>query len=414
MIRNLLKEKIPVSMRKVFLWIGAHFIITLLLFEHDHYSSILSLISMVVATISSMDLFDLKPGKALFISTLCCLVMAIPDLIVSFIIVNIKNLSSARNNILLMSITSILNCAITVSIFQIPIIKKFLSKTVKNKEPFQNRKIVTYSILIFFVVGMLYYLLANIYALKVEYIISCLAIIIFIVLSFIYSKDRSEYETLVLEYDVLYKCIQEFEEWIEQAQLNIHEYKNQIAKILDITDDEKVLKIVNKMIKNTEKIDEDMLEQLKNIPKGGIKGLLYYKMIRAKNKKITVGIDIGKGIEKLFRRLKEEDQEDLSKLIGIYIDNAIEAVEKEKKRKIYIEIYQIKDTLQFVFSNPVEGRIETENIYQKGISSKGIGRGNGLYFASKIIKSNPKFEEKHYQINDFYFQKILIHTKKEK
>lgn len=407
-VKKLLKEEILSRLLKLVMWIFIQVLITLFLFETNNYNNLVSIVSILVASFMISDLFELKIGKALLVSILCGLVTAIPDLICSSIVTKFMTFETSRNNIWIMTTMSLINCIVTVSIFQISFIKKVLSKLLIDKKSLKDKKLISYSILVFFVVGLLYYFITNIYSLKPEYIISSIAIIIFVILSFVYSKERSEYDYLMAEYDVLYECVQEFEEWTESAQLNIHEYKNQLSKILDVTNDEKVLKIVNKIIKNTSRVDTDMLNQLKDLPKGGIKGLLYYKMIIAKNKNIQLTIDIGKNVNTDFLKLTEQEAEDLSKLIGIYFDNAIEAVEKTDKSKICLEIYSLKNALHFVFSNPIIENIDLEKIHQKGTSSKGKGRGNGLFFASKIIKSNERFSEETQKINDYYIQRISI------
>ena len=45
---------------------------------------------------------------------------------------------------------------------------------------------------------------------------------------------------------------------------------------------------------------------------------------------------------------------------------------------------------------------------KKGVSSKGIGRGNGLYFATKLIKENPWIQERQEIIDNYYIQEISI------
>ncbi len=410
-VKTILQAEVKTKILKILMWMILHILVTLILFQTNQYNLFVTLVSIIIATAETMDIFALKFKKALFIAILCGLTTVLPDIIGTSIFTKFTTFEIARNSIGIMICMSILNCIITVGIFQIPWIKKFLRKIIANKKSIKEREILSYSILVFFGVGLLYYFLANIYSLKIEYILSSIVVIIFVVLSFLYSKERSEYDMLMMEYDVLYRCVKEFEEWTENAELNIHEYRNQMSKILDISKEDAVLKIVNKIIKNTEKIDTDMLEQLKNFPKGEIKGLLYYKMIQAKNKKIIINVDIGKGIEKIYKKLKDAEKEDLSKLIGIYVDNAIEAVEKEENKKISIEIYTTKEQFQFVISNSIKKEeIDLEKMYQKGNTSKGKGRGSGLYFAKKIIQGNGKFHEEHYILNAFFIQKISIHV----
>ena len=45
---------------------------------------------------------------------------------------------------------------------------------------------------------------------------------------------------------------------------------------------------------------------------------------------------------------------------------------------------------------------------KKGVSSKGVGRGNGLYFASKLIKDNSWIEQKQDIIDNYYIEQLTV------
>lgn len=98
----------------------------------------------------------------------------------------------------------------------------------------------------------------------------------------------------------------------------------------------------------------------------------------------------------------------LTQLLGIYFDNAIEAAEESKKRKIVFETYIVNKNLIFVISNTYKDKINISNMSKKGISSKGTNRGKGLYFANKIINRSNSFEASNIIIDDYYFQKLII------
>ena len=95
-------------------------------------------------------------------------------------------------------------------------------------------------------------------------------------------------------------------------------------------------------------------------------------------------------------------------MLGIYFDNAIEAAEESKKRKIVFEAYIVNKNLVFVISNTYKEKVKLSNISKKGVSSKGINRGKGLYFASKIISQTNSFESDNIIIGDYYIQKLII------
>ena len=104
----------------------------------------------------------------------------------------------------------------------------------------------------------------------------------------------------------------------------------------------------------------------------------------------------------------------MCKLIGIYLDNAIEAASEPRKKNVLIEVYEIKDKITFVFSNTFKKHQIFNDRNKKGVSSKGEGRGNGLYFAANLISKNEWLNQKQEIIDDYYIQQLIISKKGKK
>ena len=79
-----------------------------------------------------------------------------------------------------------------------------------------------------------------------------------------------------------------------------------------------------------------------------------------------------------------------------------------EKKKISFEIYKVKENLMFVIMNTYKDKVNIHKMGKKGFSTKGFGRGKGLYFAQKIINNSEQFESVHEFIGDYYMQKIII------
>src|SRR5699024_5116913 len=118
--------------------------------------------------------------------------------------------------------------------------------------------------------------------------------------------------------------------------------------------------------------------------------------------------DVSLERKSLLSKLSEKDIRILCKLIGIYFDNAIEAASESRKKNLTIEVYELKDKVTFVFSNTFKKHKNMKDRNKKGVSSKGEGRGNGLYFASKLIKENSWLEEKQEIIDNYYIEQLTI------
>ena len=99
---------------------------------------------------------------------------------------------------------------------------------------------------------------------------------------------------------------------------------------------------------------------------------------------------------------------ELSQLIGIYFDNAIEAAVDSKKKQVSLEIYKIKNNIFFVITNTYKGKIKLRNVIKKGFTTKGKEHGKGLYFANKITNSSSEFANDTKVIGDYFIQKLEI------
>lgn len=282
---------------------------------------------------------------------------------------------------------------------------------------FNNRKgskIINFIFLILLLIGfsLLAYKITISSSWSYDYIINTIIMLIFMVITFIYILNKNKYNQLTDEYDNLFSYIQNFEEWIEIEQFNRHEYKNQLAVLRYLTKEKKVKKKIDEILQDNIDLQGDVVSKLKYLPRGGIKGLMYYKSIIAKKNKIKLEVDVSLKDNTKLNKLSEQKIKDICRLIGVYFDNAIEAASKTKKKQILIEIYELKDKVKFVFSNTFNNELNIDRINEKGISTKGKGRGNGLYFANKLISKNSWLESKQKIVDKYYVQELYIKTKK--
>jgi len=243
---------------------------------------------------------------------------------------------------------------------------------------------------------------------NLPYVLNSVEMIIFVIITYIFIKNRNNYNELSDKYDNLFSYIQNFEDWIEKEQLNRHEYKNQLAVLRCLTKETKVKKKIDEILEDNINIENDTINSLKTLPKGGFKGLMYYKSAIAQKHKINLTIEVSLKNKSLLHKLPEQDMRVLCKLIGIYFDNAIEAAKVTKKKIILIEIYNIDDKVNIIISNTFRKSKKFASRNERGVSTKGSGRGNGLYFARNLIAKNPWISEKQDVVDDYYIQEISI------
>src|SRR5690606_11543903 len=121
------------------------------------------------------------------------------------------------------------------------------------------------------------------------------------------------------------------------------------------------------------------LNGMENIPKGGLKGLLYYKLGDLSKDGINVVTNISPKIKKdLFSKIDIELYKDIVKILGIYLDNAIEAVKNASNKEIFLEMHNTRNKFHIVLSNTYHQKPNLDVMGDVGYSTKGKGRGYGL------------------------------------
>ena len=125
------------------------------------------------------------------------------------------------------------------------------------------------------------------------------------------------------------------------------------------------------------------LNQLSNITVLEIKSLLSAKMIYAHESGIDVTIDIPNPVGNF-----PIDTVDLARILGIFLDNAIEATLETKQPQIGLNIIQNETGVSIIISNRFQDNGSTLHMLkQKGFSTKTGHQGIGLSNAQKIIRS---------------------------
>ena len=99
----------------------------------------------------------------------------------------------------------------------------------------------------------------------------------------------------------------------------------------------------------------------------------------------------------------------MSRIIGILLDNAIEATEKAASKKINVIISKDDNDSTFIqIENSVRDKnIDIESIFEKGVSSKKIKSGIGLWEVKKLVNSAPN-SHIFTRVKDNIFSQTLV------
>lgn len=357
-------------------------------------------------------IFDIKFSKAIFTSIVYVILLVIPELLTLGVSVYIFKIS--KETIYITFAGSVLgNISICfIMTLMASIIKKPLKKLI-NYNISTNKKIITMSALTLVMLAILFYNLIKTFQFN-NNIIAYLAIIAMLICILIYLfRQKIENEKISKKYDELLDIMKSYENDIEEQRTLRHETKNEFAtikcKIQDKEDEESIIKYIDSVIGDKGSSNTTKYSKFKYLPSNGLKGFFYYKFIEAEKKGINVSVNISKQIENSFLKdIDTKDFKNLVRIIGVYLDNAIEASYTSLDKKLGIEIYLIKDKIEIIITNTFNNDINLDKIGKESFSTKGKNRGHGLLLVSKILGENKIFEAKNEIKGNIYIQSLKI------
>ena len=150
--------------------------------------------------------------------------------------------------------------------------------------------------------------------------------------------------------------------------------------------------------------DSKLEPSLVNQP--AIYGILSCKYCKAINKNIDFNINIDTSINDISFNFAE-----LSRILGILLDNAIEASEKTKAKILNISFEDDKENnakLIKISNSVKDDNIDVDKIFEKGVSSKRIKSGLGLWEVKRLVDSKKNSEIYTTVNNNMFSQELII------
>ena len=361
-------------------------------------------------------LFKASFGKSLMSSIIYIILLIIPDLLIMAVSTSIFQLSKEFIHI---NMAGTIFGNILVSVIMtilLYILRKPLRKLI-NYNFSTNKKIILISLLTLISILIFFYHLINTFRLNKDIIGYLFVIITLIIILYYLFRQKVENENILKKYDDLLNIMKNYEVDIEEQRTMIHETRNELMTIKSkISDKEKevsIIKYIDSILGDKVSSNMSKYSKFMYLPSNGIKGFFYYKFMEAEKRGIKVSVNISKKIEDSFLgKLETKDFKDLVRMIGVYLDNAIDASEESKDKKLGIEIYMIKKDIDIIISNTFGNEIDTNRIGIEKFTTKGQNHGHGLLLVKHILKSNPHFEAQKEIINNLYVQKLKVKNSK--
>ena len=399
-IKNFYKIEIIKNKKTVFFVISiiSFYISIINLFIKYTFKSILTFPIMVCGMVK---IFKINYKEGLFYELISYLYMLSSEFIITIMIFtfNLNHCSWFVN------IYGSIFANITVFIFTY-ILLKIVKISIDKKILLSERKLLLTLLLIITICIFSYKNIVSVNNIF-DAIINIIMFIIFAILLLILYKENSNYNELIIKHNELIKFLEKYEKEVVDKRKIIHDFNNQLIIINGYIDNKKKLKeYIAEIIKEQKELKNNKF--IKNIDKlpVGIKGLIYYKISQL-NEKVSINLNVKNNLRK-FEEIPSKYNKEILKIIGIILDNIIEAVEKENNKSIYIEMSLKQNQFILITKNYCTANINIRDIKKCGYSTKGENRGYGLSLVQDLLK---KYKKINFEIdfkNNEFINKLIV------
>ncbi|MBS7007218.1 GHKL domain-containing protein [Anaerostipes sp.] len=147
----------------------------------------------------------------------------------------------------------------------------------------------------------------------------------------------------------------------------------------------------------------DLYAQLQQADDEQLRAFLYYKISSGFREHLDIHLSFD-GTFKESLITDNIDFLDFVRILGIFLDNAMEEAAFTAEKRIDIRFVSTRDIYETVISNS----IREEKDVVPGLSDKGLGRGNGLMIVHKILDKYPNIILNSYTNNGKFIQHLEI------
>ena len=406
---KLLKTNINYKSKKfyiVWIFISLFSIVNTFFVNKFFKITILTIVSMFLVKI----LFSADKHKSIITPIIGELVVMIAEAAFAFMIIILNiDINSTLDSSFIKMISNIMISFIIIIIANMNLICKLYDRILNITE-----KINKIQLSIFFIILML---IANIlamtpyYSIEFKYLlifnismtIMCFSIILFTFIT------RNNYNRITGKYNLAAKSLKDLEEMININTIKNHENKNQLLTIraMIINNEKSVIEYIDTIVNKKYNDDEKLYMQISVIPSGGLRAIIYSEILKMKLENINYTLNVDKKIKTIdFIELGLDNISDICNIIGVFIDNSIDAVRELENKNIDISFYQENNRIYIKISNNYKNEINVSKLGNIGYTSKGQNHGYGLAFVKSIVEKNNILDVKR-EIQKEIFSEIL-------
>ena len=323
-----------------------------------------------------------------------------------------KIISIVLNNSLL---TNVIISILLIIVVNIKITKKLYGLILRATDKISSIQLGLFCVIGMLIVNMALY--GTYTEVNIPYVLVCnVGITILVLLIMFYSfRTQNKYNKVSDKYNVAIKSLKDYETMMTKYRIANHENKNLLLTVraMILNKEKDIPKYIDSIIEQKYMDDEKLLFDVSSIPSGGLRATIYSEILKIKENNIDYLLNIDRQIRTVdLIELDTDTVIDICKIIGVFIDNAIEAVKGLKKKNINIDLYLDNKNLCIKVSNNYKGNINVSKINDEGYTTKGKGHGYGLPLVKSIISNNSIFENVTEVSKTIFSQVLIIKYKK--
>lgn len=344
------------------------------------------------------------------------LILSISDVITAVIVMLFFeiNSNSISGDIFLSACGNLLTAIVFILICNLKIVKKIYYKLIGFTNIINPKILITIFMLVMISIN---FLMATIYYKLNAILIGLINSILLLTYSYItYRSINEKNNSLIIkaENESLMESLNEYENMVDRQRVDNHENKNQLLIIKNMIKkkDSSVVKYIDTIVKDEKEDDEILYTRVKNIPTGGLQGIIYQKMLTMKDNRILFSLSVSRDVRSInLENLSMSDNYKLCKIVGVLLDNAIEASLTCEDKRIMISLYVDEKEFIIEISNRYKENIDLNNIDKEGYTTKGDGHGYGLSLVKEIVSNSKIFINERKVTKDIFKQTIKIDLK---
>lgn len=249
---------------------------------------------------------------------------------------------------------------------------------------------------------------------RIRFVLSFIVIITYTVITLVLFNEKNNSSKIQYEYENVLNNLNEYEKMLDFQKVANHENKNQLLVIKGMIDkkDSKINEYIDSIVLEKSEDNEDFLYRTNIIPSGGLRGLVYYKLLSMKEKGININLNISSKVRKIeLEKMGVGLNKDLCKIMGVILDNARQAVEDLEQKNIDIEMNHIDNQFVIVVANNFEGNLDLSEMDNIGYTTKGSGHGYGLALMKQLIDKNERLYNQKNIYGQKFVQKVVLSLK---